>query len=75
MGYYNEVLALVNQIRAEAGVGPLTLDTNLCRAASMRALEMDYANMIDAGYTKLGVGYSKTGIGSYGSYWVQLFSN
>ncbi len=128
MGYYNEVLALVNQIRAEAGVGPLTLDTNLCRASSMRALEMDYANyfaharadgrecfsamdfygcsygwageniaagyrspasvvegwrisqghyenMVNPNFTKLGVGYCNTGIGDYGHYWVQLFSD
>ena len=128
MSYYNEVLSLVNQIRAEAGVEPLSLDTNMCRAASMRALEMDYAdyfeharadgrdcfsvmeyyscsqstageniaagqrspsevveswknssghyaNMIDADFSKLGVGYSNAGIGSYGTYWVQLFSN
>lgn len=128
MSYYQEVLNLVNQIRAEKGVAPLTLDTTLCKAASMRALEMDYSgvfshtrpngedcwtalrtysvsysscgeniaagqatpaqvvnawknssghydNMIDASFTKLGVGYSATGIGAYGHYWCQLFTN
>ena len=128
MSYYSEVLNLVNQIRAEAGVGPLTLDTNLCRAANMRALEMDYAeyfeharadgrnwdtvmdfygcqrsswgeniaagygspssvvegwknssghyaNMINADFTKLGVGYSNAAPYGYSNYWVQLFSN
>ena len=45
MSYYNEVLRLTNEIRAEAGVGPLTLDTTLCKAASMRSLEMDYAQL------------------------------
>ena len=128
MSYYNEVLTLVNEIRAEAGVQPLTLDTTLCQAATMRAVEMDYsnlfshtrpdgsscfsifntypvscswygeniaagygspqevvtgwknspghyANMTDAGFTKLGVGMSSEGIGSYGIYWVQLFTN
>ena len=127
-GYYQEVLRLVNEIRAEAGVGPLTLDTTLCKAASMRALEMDYGNqmshtrpsgkdcfsvldfygasfgtcgeniaagqtsassvvngwknspghyqnMINASYTKLGVGYSAVGVGDYGHYWCQLFTN
>ena len=44
MNYYQEVLRLVNEIRAQAGVSPLTLDTTLCKAASMRALEMDYNN-------------------------------
>lgn len=44
--YYQEVLRLVNKIRAEVGVGPMTLDTTLCKAASMRALEMDYANVM-----------------------------
>ena len=43
MAYYNEVLALVNEIRAEAGVQPLTLDTTLCQAATMRSLEMNYS--------------------------------
>ena len=128
MSYYQEVLRLVNGIRAEAGVAPLTLDTTLCKAASMRALEMDYGNqmshtrpsgkdcfsvldfygasfgtcgeniaagqtsassvvngwknspghyqnMINASYTKLGVGYSASGVGDYGHYWCQLFTN
>lgn len=128
MSYYQEVLRLVNEIRAEAGVAPLTLDTTLCNAASMRALEMDYGNemshtrpggsnfysvlsfygvsygtcgeniaagqtsassvvkgwknspshyqnMINASFTKLGVGYSATGVGDYGHYWCQLFTN
>lgn len=44
--YYQEVLRLVNKIRADAGVGPLMLDTTLCKAASMRALEMDYGNVM-----------------------------
>ena len=43
MQYYNEVLALVNEIRAEAGVHPLTLDATLCQAATMRSLEMNYS--------------------------------
>ena len=128
MSYYQEVLRLVNEIRAQAGVDPLTLDLALCKAASMRALEMDYnnemshtrpsgeacwsvlqfygisysacgenvaagqpsaaavvnawknskghyENMVNPAYTKLGVGYSKTGVGNYGHYWCQLFSN
>lgn len=128
MSYYQEVLRLVNEIRAEAGVAPLTLDTTLCKAASMRALEMDYGNqmshtrpggkdcfsvldfygisfgtcgeniaagqtsassvvkgwknspghyqnMISASFTKLGVGYSAMGVGDYGHYWCQLFTN
>ena len=126
--YYQEVLRLVNEIRAEAGVAPLTLDTTLCKAASMRALEMDYSNevshtrpngkdcfsvlefygisfgtcgeniaagqtsassvvkgwknspghyenMVNPSYTKLGVGYSASGVGDYGYYWCQLFTN
>lgn len=43
MQYYNEVLVLVNAIREEAGVHPLTLDTTLCQAATMRSLEMNYS--------------------------------
>lgn len=43
MEFYNEVLLLVNQIRADAGVQPLTLDTTLCQAATMRSLEMNYS--------------------------------
>lgn len=126
--YYQEVLRLVNEIRAEVGVAPLTLDMTLCKAASMRALEMDYnnimshtrpdgsdwwtvlefyeapygtcgenvaagyrspatvvegwknspghyQNMITETFTKLGVGYSSVGVGDYGHYWCQLFSD
>lgn len=42
--YYEEVLRLVNEIRAEAGVGPLKLDDSLCKASTMRALEMGYSD-------------------------------
>lgn len=122
--YYSEILELVNNIRAEAGVSPLTLDTTLCQAATVRAIEMDntgvfshtrpdgtdcwsvfklygityrtcgeniamgqrtpaqvveswrnspghYANMVKAGFGKLGVGMSN----SNRIYWVQMFTN
>ena len=127
MTYYEEVLDLVNAIRAEVGVPPLVLDVKMCKAATMRALEMDYSglfshtrpdgrscfdvldtfniecwgcgeniaagygspkavvegwknspghysNMINEGYTKMGVGRSNQGIGGYGDYWAQLFA-
>lgn len=45
MSYYNEVLRLVNEIRAEVGAAPLTLDTTLCKAAAMRAVEMNYSHV------------------------------
>ncbi len=45
MSYYSEVLRLVNEIRAEAGVDLLTLDTTLCKAATMRAVEMNYSHI------------------------------
>lgn len=41
--YYEEVLLYTNEIRSAAGVSPLVLDDSLCNAASMRSLEMDYA--------------------------------
>lgn len=44
MSYYNEVLRLVNEIRAEVGAAPLTLDTTMCQAATMRAVEMNYSH-------------------------------
>ena len=47
MAYYNEVLTLVNEIRAEVGVQPLTLDTTLCQAATMRSIEMNYSTKFD----------------------------
>ena len=128
MSYYKEVLDLVNAIRAEVGASPLELDVTLCKAATMRALEMDcsglfdhtrpdgsscfdvldtfnveywscgeniaagyrspeavvegwknssghYANMVNTGYTKLGVGMSNQGIGGYGYYWAQIFTS
>ena len=43
MAYYNEILTLVNEIRAEAGVHPLVLDTTICQAATMRSIEMNYS--------------------------------
>lgn len=36
------MLQLVNEIRAEAGVAPLTLNFALCHAANMMAIDMDY---------------------------------
>ncbi len=38
--YAEQMLALVNQARAEAGVAPLTLDSTLCSAADLRAVEI-----------------------------------
>lgn len=126
--YAQKVLKLVNDIRAKAGVEPLVLDDNMCKAASMRAIEMNYANyfehrrangdscfsvlpyfgvsssmsgenigagygspeevvegwknspghyanMTEASFKKLGVGYSSVGNGDYGTYWVQLFTD
>lgn len=36
------MLQLVNEIRAEAGVAPLTLNFALCHVANMMAIDMDY---------------------------------
>lgn len=41
---YNEVLTYTNNYRNEVGVIPLTLDNNLNLAATIRALEMAYAD-------------------------------
>lgn len=38
--FAEQMLALVNQARAEAGVAPLTLDSKLCDAADKRAVEI-----------------------------------
>lgn len=129
IAYAEKILELVNQIRAEAGVGALTLDTNLSKAATIRAIELDYSNtfahsrpdgrhwntvfslcgvgsyikageniaagqktpeqvveawknskghyenMIDTSFTKMGIGYSSSGVGTYKVYWAQLFTN
>ncbi len=125
--YANEVLNLVNAYRAADGIPALVLDENLCNAANMRSIEMDYgnyfeharkdgsscfsvlgqcgitsfricgeniaagqrspsevveswynspghkANMLNAEFTKMGLGYSNSGNGEYGTYWTQLF--
>lgn len=125
--YANEVLNLVNAHRAAEGIPALVLDENLCNAANMRSIEMDYgnyfeharkdgsscfsvlgqcgitsfrtcgeniaagqrspsevveswynspghkANMLNAEFTKMGLGYSDSGNGEYGTYWTQLF--
>lgn len=44
--YYKEVLTEVNKIRKAAGLSSLTLDEDLCIAATMRALEMDENNIL-----------------------------
>lgn len=41
---YNEVLMYTNNYRTEVGATPLTLDNNLSLAASIRAIEMAYAD-------------------------------
>lgn len=42
--YATEVLNLVNQLRAEVGVAPLSLDSTLCQAANTRAVEISQDN-------------------------------
>lgn len=125
--YANEVLNFVNAYRAAEGIPALVLDENLCNAANMRSIEMDYgnyfeharkdgsscfsvlgqcgitsfrtcgeniaagqrspsevveswynspghkANMLNAEFTRMGLGYSNSGNGEYGTYWTQLF--
>lgn len=44
LSYYEEVLKLVNEIRTEAGVPELVLDSKMCDAATMRAVEIKYSN-------------------------------
>ena len=41
---YNEMLSYVNNYRSEVGVSPLSIDNNLNLAATIRAIEMSYAN-------------------------------
>lgn len=41
---YNEVLTFTNEYRSEVGATPLTLDNNLSLGASIRAIEMAYAD-------------------------------
>lgn len=69
--FANEVLRLVNEIRAEKGVQPLVLEASICNAANMRAVEMDYADYfghyrsdgsdIFSVLDYFGVGYSAAG--------------
>lgn len=44
---YNEVLTFTNEYRSEVGATPLTLDNNLSLGASIRAIEMAYADKFD----------------------------
>lgn len=41
---YNEMLSYVNNYRSEVGVSPLSIDNSLNLAATIRAIEMSYAN-------------------------------
>ena len=128
MSTYNEVVAKVNEYREAAGSDPITLDNNLCLAATIRAMELAYADKFDhtrpngksfssilkdfnisyytageniaAGQTKVNAvtetwyksnghrenmeskSFNKIGVGKYrlpysswGTYWVQIFTN
>ncbi len=44
---YNEVFSLINNLRTNADMEPLTLDSNLTLAATIRAIEMMYAVSFD----------------------------
>lgn len=44
MSTYKEVVVKVNEYRADAQVNPITLDNDLCLAATIRAMELAYAN-------------------------------
>lgn len=41
---YNEILNIVNRYRSEAGIQPLVMDAKLTQGATVRAMEMGYAN-------------------------------
>lgn len=47
IGTYNQILVLVNNLRAENGKAPLTLDNSLTLAATIRSTEMAYSNIFD----------------------------
>lgn len=62
--YYEEVLRLVNQLRAEKGVAPLTLDTSLCKVAVARAKEMAQSGNLS--HTRPNGEYFNTALIDYG---------
>lgn len=47
MSTYNEVVAKVNEYRAAAEAEPIVLDKKLCIAATIRAMELAYADKFD----------------------------
>ena len=47
MSTYNEVVAKVNEYRAAAGADPIVLDKKLCIAATIRAMELAYADKFE----------------------------
>ncbi len=47
MPSYNEVVAKVNEYRSAAESEPITLDEQLCLAATIRAMELAYANKFE----------------------------
>lgn len=62
--YYEEVLNLVNQLRTEAGVAPLTLDKSLCKAAIVRANEMAQSSSLS--HTRPNGTYFNTVLADFG---------
>ena len=128
MSTYNEVVAKVNEYREAAGSDSITLDNDLCLAATIRAMELAYAdkfdhtrpngksfssilkdfnisyytageniaagqttvnavtetwyksnghreNMESKSFNKIGVGKYRLPYSSWGTYWVQIFTN
>ncbi|MBR6274463.1 MAG: SH3 domain-containing protein [Lachnospiraceae bacterium] len=71
--YYNEVVRLVNIIRAEAGVAPVELDETLCIAAGIRAIEMDENNYFD--HSRPDGRSSSTAVDEVGIYWFSYAEN
>ncbi len=71
--YYNEVVRLVNVLRAEAGVAPIELDEKLCIAAGIRAIEMDQNNYFD--HTRPDGRSSSTAVDEVGIYWFSYAEN
>lgn len=44
--YIDEVIRLTNEIRASVGVAPVTYDETLSKAASIRAIEIEYSGIV-----------------------------
>lgn len=71
--YFTEILSLVNELRAEEGVAPLTLNNKLCEASCYRAVEIYHSGQFS--HTRPDGTPANTVLDEYGITWYAVGEN